>query len=109
MSRIANTPSGAEVASHGEQSDLLKLQPTSQACVLTKVSSEVRIADAERESRTSGELVLPVSRWPSHWEMISQRNNGAPSRIPNRISPGWFTWQTVALLLCSWILTHTMP
>ena len=60
-------------------------------------------------SRTSGELLLPVSRRPSHWEMISQRNNGAPSRIPNRISPGWLTWQTVALLLCSWILTHTMP
>ena len=63
----------------------------------------------QRESRTSGELLLPVSRRPSHWEMISQRNNGAPSRIPNRISPWWFTWQTVALLLCSWILTHTMP
>ena len=63
----------------------------------------------QRESRTSGELLLPVSRRPSHWEMISQRNNGAPSRISNRISPGWFTWQTVARLLCSWILTHTMP
>ena len=63
----------------------------------------------QRESRTSGELLLPVSRRPSHWEMISQRNNGAPSRIPNRISSWWFTWQTVALLLCSWILTHTMP
>ena len=49
MSRIVNTPSGAEVASHGEQSDrLLELQPTYQPCVLTKVSSEVRIADAER-------------------------------------------------------------
>ena len=97
--------------------------------ILTKVSSEVRTADAERVtrptrsaenyqrsftswvhgSRTSGELLLPVSRRPSHWEMISQRNNGVPSRIPNRISPWWFTWQTVALLLCSWILTHTMP
>ena len=42
-----NTPSGAEVASHGEQSDLLELQPTSQPCD-TKVSSEVRIADTER-------------------------------------------------------------
>ena len=63
----------------------------------------------QRESRTSGELLLPVSRRPSYWEMISQRNSGAPSRIPNRISPWWFTWQTVALLLCSWILTHTMP
>ena len=63
----------------------------------------------QRESRTSGELLLPVSRRPSHWEMISQRNNGAPSRISNRISPGWFTWQTVALMLCSWTLTHTMP
>ena len=50
----------------------------------------------QRESRTSGELLLPVSRRPSHWEMISQRNNGAPARIPNRISPWWFTWQTVA-------------
>ena len=48
MSRIVNTPSGAEVASHGEQSDLLELQPTSQPCVLTKVSSDVRIAAAER-------------------------------------------------------------
>ena len=48
MSRIVNTPSGAEVAFHGEQSDLLELQPTSQPCVLTKVSSEVRIAAAER-------------------------------------------------------------
>ena len=48
MSRIVNTPSGTEVASHGEQSDLLELQPTSQPCVLTKVSSEVRIAVAER-------------------------------------------------------------
>ena len=63
----------------------------------------------QRESRTSGELLLPVSRRLSHWEMISQRNNGAPSRIPYRISPWWLTWQTVALLLCSWILTHTMP
>ena len=36
------------MASHGEQSDLLELQPISQPCVLTKVSSEVRIADAER-------------------------------------------------------------
>ena len=36
------------MASHGEQSDLLELEPTSQPCVLTKVSSEVRIADAER-------------------------------------------------------------
>ena len=42
-----NTPSGAEVASYGEQSDLLELQPTSQP-ILTKVSSEVRTADAER-------------------------------------------------------------
>ena len=48
MSRIVNTPSGADVASHGEQSDLLELQPTSQPCVLTKVSSDVRIAAAER-------------------------------------------------------------
>ena len=48
MSCIVNTPSGAEVASHGDQSDLLELQPTSQPCLLTKVSSEVRIADAER-------------------------------------------------------------
>ena len=63
----------------------------------------------QRESRTSGELLPPVSRRPSHWEMISQRNNGASSRIPFRISPWWFTWQTVALLLCSWILTHTTP
>ena len=63
----------------------------------------------QRESRTSGEPLLPVSSRPSHWEMISQRNIGAPSRIPNRISPWWFTWQTVASLLCSWILTHTMP
>ena len=63
----------------------------------------------QREARTSEEPLLPVSRRPSHWEMISQRNNGAPSRIPNRISPWWFTQQTVALLLCSWILTHTMP
>ena len=63
----------------------------------------------QRESRTSGELLLPVSRRPSYWAMISQRNNGAPSGIPNRISPWWFTWQTVALLMCSWILTHTMP
>ena len=63
----------------------------------------------QRESRTSGEPLLPVSRRPSHWEMISQRNSGAPSRIPNRISPWWFTWQTVAWLLCSRILTHTMP
>ena len=62
-----------------------------------------------RESRTSGELLLPVARRPSHWEMISQRNNGAPSRIPSSISPWWFTWQTVAWLLCSWILTHAMP
>ena len=62
-----------------------------------------------RESRTSGELLLPVSRRPSHWEMTSQRNNEALSRIPNRTSPWWFTWQTVALLLCYWILTHTMP
>ena len=63
----------------------------------------------QRESRTSGEPLLPVSMRPSHWEMISQRNSGAPSRIPNSISSWWFTWQTVALLLCSWILTHTMP
>ena len=108
MSRIANTPSGAEVASHGEQSDLLELQPTSQPCVLTKVSSEVRIADAERVKNFRRAVTTSVQE-ASHWEMISQRNNGAPSRIPNRISPGWFTWQTVALLLCSWILTHTMP
>ena len=63
----------------------------------------------QRESRTSGELLLPVSRRPSHREMTSQRNNEAPSRISNRISPWWFTWQTAALLLCYWILTHTMP
>ena len=63
----------------------------------------------QRESRTSGEPLLAVSRRLGHWEMISQGNNGAPSKIPTRISPWWFTWQTVALLLCSWILTHTMP
>ena len=63
----------------------------------------------QRESRISGELLLPVSRRPSHREMASQRNNEAPSRISNRTSPWWFTWQTVALLLCYWILTHTMP
>ena len=63
----------------------------------------------QREPRTSGELLLPVSRRPSHREMTSQRNNEAPSRIPTRTSPCWFTWQTVALLLCYWILTHTMP
>ena len=60
----------------------------------------------QRESRTSGELLLPVSRRPSHWEMASQRNNEAPSRISNRTSPWWFTRQTVALLLCYWILCH---
>ena len=62
----------------------------------------------QRESRTSGELLLPVSRRPSHRETTSQRNNEAPSRISNRIGPWWFTWQTAALLLCYWILTHTM-
>ena len=76
--------------------------------ILTKVLSKSEQL-MQRESRTSGELLLPVSKRPSHWEMISQRNNGAPSRIPNRISSWWFTWQTVALLLCPWILTHTMP
>ena len=63
----------------------------------------------QRESGTSGEPLLPVSRRPRHWEMISQRHNGTPSRIPNSISPWWFTWQTLAWLLCSWILTHSMP
>ena len=63
----------------------------------------------QRESRTSGKLLLPVSRRPSHQEIASQRNNEAPSRISNRTSPWWFTRQTVALLLCYWILTHTMP
>ena len=63
----------------------------------------------QRDSRTSGELLLPVSRGPSHREITSQRNNEAPSRIPTRASPWWFTWQTLALLLCYWILTHTMP
>ena len=63
----------------------------------------------QRESRTSGKLLLPVSRGPSHQEMTSQRNNEAPSRISNRTSPWWFTWQTVALLLRYWILTHTVP
>ena len=63
----------------------------------------------QREPRTSGELLLSVSRRPSHWEMTSQRNNEASSRIPNRTSPWWFIWQTVALLLCYWILTRTMP
>ena len=32
----------------------------------------------QKESRTSGELLLPVSRRPSHWDLISQRNTGAP-------------------------------
>ena len=60
----------------------------------------------QRESRTSDELLLPVPRRPSHQEMTSQRNNKAPSRISNRTSPWWFTWQTVALLLCYWIVTQ---
>ena len=63
----------------------------------------------QRKPRTSGELLLPVSRRPSHREMTSQRNNEAPSRIPNRTSPRCFTWQTEALLLCYWIVTHAMP
>ena len=63
----------------------------------------------EKESRTSGELLLPVSRRPSHRDVLSQRNDGAPSRISNRTSPWWFTWQTVALVLYSWIPTHIMP
>ena len=60
------------------------------------------------ESGTSGELLLPVSKKPSHRDKISQRNNGAPLRNSNRTSPWWFTWQTVALVLYSWIPTHTM-
>ena len=60
----------------------------------------------QRQSRTSGELLLPVSRRPSHREITSQRNNEAPSRISNRTCPWWFTWQTVALLLCYWIVTQ---
>ena len=60
----------------------------------------------QRESRTSGELLLPVSRRPSHRERTSQRINEAPSGISNRTSPRWFTWQTVALLLCDWIVTQ---
>ena len=103
-----NTLSDAEVASYGEQSDLLELQLTSQPCDTHQ--GFVRSQNSWcRDSRTSGELLLPVSRGPSHREITSQRNNEAPSRIPTRASPWCFTWQTLALLLCYWILTHTMP
>ena len=76
--------------------------------ILTKVSSEVRIADAERVKNFRRAVTTSVQEAKPLKDDIT-RNNGAPSRIPNRISPWWFTWQTVALLLCSWILTHTMP
>ena len=52
----------------------------------------------QRDSRTLGELLLPVSRGPSHREITSQGNKEAPSRIPTRATPWWFTWQTLALL-----------
>ena len=106
-----NTINNAEVASYGEQSDLLELLlhlsqgDTHQGLVRSQKSEQLM----QRESRTSGELLLPVSRRPSHREMTSQRNNEAPSRISNRTSPWWFTWQTVALVLYSWIPTYTMP
>ena len=69
----------------------------------------VKVYHEKKTSRTSGELLLPVSRGPSHREFTSQTKNEAPSRILTRASPWWFTWQTLALLLCYWILTHTMP
>ena len=61
----------------------------------------------QRESRTSGELLLWKSRRPSHREIISQRNNGAPSRISNRTSPWWFTWQTCSSIAV--VLLDTDP
>ena len=94
---------------NGEQSDLLELQLTSQPCDTHQGFVRGQEQLMQRQSRTSGELLLPVSRRPSHREMASQRNNEAPSRISNRTSPWWFTRQTVAMLLCYWILTHTMP
>ena len=76
--------------------------------ILTKVSSEVRIADAERVKNFRRAVTISVQEAKPLGDDIT-KEQWAPSRIPNRISPCWFTWQTVALLLCSWILTHTMP
>ena len=104
-----NTLSNAEMASYGRLSDFPGTPANISAMWYSPRFRQKSEQLMQRESRTSGELLLPVSGRPSHWEMISQRNNGAPSRIPNSISPWWFTWQTVAWLLCSWILTHAMP
>jgi len=64
-----------------------------------------------RFSQKSGELLLWKSRRPSHREIMSQRNNGAPSRISNRTSPWWFTWQTcssIAVVLLDTDQYHAM-
>ena len=106
LSRFLQHPQRCWVASYGEQSDLLELELTISTMWYSPRFRQKSEQLMQRKPRTSGELLLPVSRRPSHREMTSQRNNEAPSRIPNRTSPRWFTWQTVALLLCYWIVTH---
>ena len=102
------TISNAEMSSYRGLSDLLELHLTSQPCDTHQsfVRSQNSWCRESQELQESCYYQCPGGLATERW---CQRGTMGPLRIPNSISPWWFTWQTVACLLYSWILTHTMP
>ena len=104
-----NTHSNTDIASYKEQSHLLELQLTSQPCDTHQgfVRSQNNWCRESQELQESCYYQCPGGQATEKWHHRGTMRH--PQEWQDRTSPRWFTWQTVALLLCYWILTHTMP